>query len=49
MRCVIALVLPVPAPAITQTGPRLASATAHCSSSKDASISSEFSATFRHQ
>ena len=28
MRCVIARVLPVPAPAITQTGPREASATA---------------------
>ena len=28
MRCVMARVLPVPAPAITQTGPREASATA---------------------
>ena len=49
MRCVIALVLPVPAPAITQTGPRLASATARCSSSKDVSISSEFSAMIRRR
>src|ERR1700679_866077 len=40
MRCVIARVLPVPAPASTQTGPRLASATWRCSGSRAASRSS---------
>src|SRR5580704_17953804 len=37
MRCVIARVLPVPAPASTQTGPRVASATSRCSGSSPAS------------
>ena len=40
MRCVIARVFPVPAPAMTQTGPRVARATARCSLSSAASISS---------
>src|ERR1700722_1696036 len=40
MRWVIALVLPVPAPASTQTGPRQASATSRCSGSSAASRSS---------
>ena len=40
MRCVIARVLPVPAPAMTQTGPRVASATARCSLSRASRISS---------
>src|ERR1700677_824250 len=40
MRCVIARVLPVPAPASTQTGPRQASATSRCSGSRAASRSS---------
>ncbi|CAB4534785.1 unannotated protein [freshwater metagenome] len=40
IRCVIARVLPVPAPAITQTGPRVASATARCSLSSASRISS---------
>ena len=40
MRCVIARVLPVPAPAITHTGPRVASATARCSLSNASRISS---------
>src|SRR6478609_4850378 len=34
MRCVIARVLPVPAPASTRTGPRSASATWRCSGSR---------------
>src|SRR5262245_43634271 len=37
MRWVIARVLPVPAPASTQTGPRTASATARCSGSSASS------------
>jgi len=40
MRCVIARVFPVPAPAMTQTGPRVASATARCSLSSASRISS---------
>ena len=39
-RWVIARVFPVPAPAMTQTGPRTAVATARCSSSNAARISS---------
>src|SRR5687768_14922688 len=34
MRCVIARVLPVPAPASTRTGPRRAVATSRCSGSR---------------
>ena len=40
MRCVIARVLPVPAPASTQTGPRAARATSACSGSSPASSAS---------
>src|SRR5689334_10685172 len=40
MRCVIARVLPVPAPASTRTGPRSAVATSRCSGSSAASRSS---------
>src|SRR6266705_2266942 len=40
MRCATARVLPVPAPASTQTGPRLASATSRCSGSSDARTAS---------
>ena len=40
MRCVIARVLPVPAPASTQTGPSSVSAARRCSSSRPSSRSS---------
>src|SRR5450432_3115897 len=41
MRCATARVLPVPAPASTQTGPRLARATSRCSGSSAASTASD--------
>src|SRR5690348_16106368 len=44
MRCVIARVLPVPAPARMQTGPRTACAAARCSGSSPASTRSAASA-----
>src|SRR6516225_11502369 len=46
IRCVIARVLPVPAPASTQTGPRVARATSRCSgSSPVSSVSAATSVT----
>ena len=44
MRCVITRVLPVPAPAITQTGPRIAVTASRCSASRPSNICSGFSA-----
>ena len=38
IRLVITLVFPVPAPAITQTGPRIAVTTANCSASNSVNI-----------
>ena len=49
MRWVIARVFPVPAPAITHTGPRVASATARCSESSAARMESSTAMFLRQE